>query len=77
MDMLIGLHSIPFKSKHWYSGIKWRILDVMLVNSWIIMSSRRHDDDSHSSTSHEKFRLFHFKSEIAKFLLAKPYIQMF
>ena len=77
MDMLIALHPIPFKSKRWYSRIIWRILDLMVINSWIIMNSHRRGYDSHSSTSHGKFRLFHFKSEIAKFLLTKPNIQIF
>jgi hypothetical protein len=77
MDMLIALHPIPFKSKRWYSRIIWRILDVMVINSWIVMNSRLRGDDNYSSTSHGKFRLFHFKSEIAKFLLTKPNIQIF
>ncbi|CAF4965160.1 unnamed protein product, partial [Rotaria sp. Silwood1] len=76
MDMLIALHPIPFKSKRWYSRIIWRILDVMIINSWIIMKSRLRGDDSYSSASHGKFRLFHFKSEIAKFLLTKPNLQI-
>ena len=41
------------------------------------MNFRRHGDDNHSPTSHGKSRLFHFKSEIANFLLTKPSIQMF
>jgi hypothetical protein len=49
----------------------------MVINSWIIMNSRLRGDDSYSSTSHGKFRLFHFKSEIAKFLLTKLNIQIF
>ncbi|CAF2857121.1 unnamed protein product [Rotaria sp. Silwood2] len=76
MDMLIAFHPIPFKSKRWYSRIIWRILDVMIINSWIIRNSRLCGDDSYSSASHGKFRLFHFKSEIAKFLLTKPNLQI-
>ncbi|CAF4529699.1 unnamed protein product, partial [Rotaria sp. Silwood2] len=41
------------------------------------MNSRLCGDDSYRFTSHEKFRLFHFKSEIAKFLLTKPNLQIF
>ncbi|CAF1049660.1 unnamed protein product [Rotaria sordida] len=41
------------------------------------MNSRLSGDDRYSSTSHGKFRLFHFKSEIAKFLLTKLNIQIF
>jgi hypothetical protein len=73
MDMLVALHLIPFKSKRWYMRIIWRIFDLMVINSWILMNSRR--DGSHGSTSHGTFRLYHFKSEIAKFLLRKPMIQ--
>ena len=76
MDMLLALHPIPFKSKRWYSRIIWRILDVMVINSWIIMNSRLGGDDRYSSTSHGKFRLFYFKNQIAKFLLTKPNIQI-
>ena len=74
MDMLIALHPIPFKSKRWYSRIIWRILDLMVINSWIIVNSRLSADENYSSTSHGKFRLFHFRCEIAKFLLTKPNI---
>ncbi|CAF0921067.1 unnamed protein product [Didymodactylos carnosus] len=73
MDMLVALHPIPFKSKRWYMRIIWRIFDLMVINSWIMMNSRR--GDSHGSTSHGTFRLYHFKSEIAKFLLRKSTIQ--
>ena len=49
----------------------------MVINSWIIVNSRLIADENYSSTSHGKFRLIHFKSEIAKFLLTKPNIQIF
>ena len=77
MNMLIALHPILFKSKRWYSRIIWRILDLMVINSWIIVNSCLSGDENYSSTSHGKFTLFHFKSEIAKFLLIKPHIQIF
>ena len=77
MDMLIALYPILFKFRRWYSIIIWRILDSMVINSWIIVNSRLSGDENYSSTSHGKFRLFHFKSEIAKFLLTKPNIQIF
>ena len=74
LDMLVALHPIPFKSKCWYTRIIWRIFDLMAINSWILMKSRR-GDNSRDSTSHGSFRLFHFKSEIAKCLLRKPKLQ--
>ena len=74
MDILIVLHSIPFKSKRWYSRVTWRTLDLMAINSWIIVNSRLSSDENYSFTSHRKLRLFHFKSEIAKFLLTKSNI---
>ncbi|CAM2704456.1 unnamed protein product [Rotaria socialis] len=40
-------------------------------------NSRLCGHNSYSSASHGKFRLFHFKSEIAKFLLTKPNLQIF
>ena len=48
----------------------------MIINYWIIVNFRLNDDENYNSTSHGKFRLFHFKSEIAKFLLTKPNIQI-
>ena len=54
MDMLVVLHSIPFKSKLWYMRIIWRIFDLIVINSRILMNSRR--DDSYGSTSHGTFR---------------------
>ena len=77
IDMLIGLHPIPFKSKLWYSRIIWRILGLMVIDSWIIVNSRLSVDETYSSASRGKLRLFHFKSEIAKFLLTKSNIQIF
>lgn len=49
----------------------------MIINSWIIRNSRFGGEYNCSSASHGKFRLFHFKSEIAKFLLTKPNLQTF
>ena len=47
----------------------------MIINSWILMKSRGHGDNI-NMTSSGAFRLFHFKSEIAKILLSKPKFQM-
>ena len=74
LDMLVVLHPTPFKSKRWYTGIIWGIFDLIAINSWILMKSRR-GDSSHDSPNHGYFRLFHFKSEIAKCLLRKPKLQ--
>jgi hypothetical protein len=74
MDMLVALHPIPFRSKRWYMRIIWRIFDLMIINSWIIMKARS-GADSYGITSNGSFRLFHFKLGIAKFLLKKPKIQ--
>ena len=43
----------------------------MIINSWILMNYSRRSGN-HSGTSHGSFRLFHFKSEIAKVLLKAP-----
>ncbi|CAF1297613.1 unnamed protein product [Rotaria magnacalcarata] len=74
LDMLVVLHQIPFKSKRWYTRTIWRIFDLMAINSWILMNSRR-GDNSRDLTSHGSFRLFHFKSETAKCLSRKPKLQ--
>ena len=77
MDMLIALRPILFKSKRRYFRIVWRILDLMVISSSIIANFRLSSDENYySSTSHGKFRLFHFKAEIAKFLLTKLNIQI-
>ena len=70
MDTLVALHPIPFRSKRLYFRMIWRILDIMIINSWIIMNSCR------NGTNHRSFRLFHFKSEVARFLLQKPKLQV-
>ena len=70
MDMLVALHPIPFRSKRWHFRVIWRILDIMIINSWIIMNSCR------NGTNRRSFRLLHFKSEVARYLLQKPKLQM-
>ena len=70
MDMLVALHLILFRSKRWYFRIILRILDIMIINSWITMNSCR------NGTNHRSFRLFHFKSEVARFPLQKTKLQV-
>ena len=65
LDMLVVLHPIPFRSKKWYIRIVWRVFDLMVINSWILMKSGGNGDNI-STPSSGAFRLFHFKSEIAK-----------
>jgi hypothetical protein len=71
LDTLVAMHPIPFKSKRWYTRIIWRIFDLMVINSWILMNYGRRSGN-YGGTSHGSFRLFHFKSEIAKILLKRP-----
>lgn len=68
LDMLVALHSITFKSKRWYTRIVWRLFDLMVINSWIIMKNHRGDLEDRA-TSHSSFRLFYFKLQIAQYLL--------
>jgi hypothetical protein len=75
LDMLVALHPIPFRSKRWYTRIVWRIFDLMIINAWIIMNTHRHGNIHDATGGHGSFRLFHFKLEIAKFLLQKPMLQ--
>ena len=70
LDMLVSMHPIPFKSKRWYTRIIWRIFDLMIINSWILMKHGGHAVQ-YGGTSQGSFRLFHFKSEIAKVLLKR------
>ena len=71
LDMLVALHPIPFRSKKWYIRIVWRIFDLMVINSWILMKNGGSPNNIGTKSS-GVFRLFHFKSEIAKILLHRP-----
>ena len=75
LDMLLALHPIPFRSKRWYTRIIWRLFDLMIINSWILMNVHGNDNSDDAVGGHGSFRLFHFKLEIAKFLLKSPVIQ--
>ena len=76
LDMLVALHPILFRSKRWYTRIIWRIFDLMIINSWIIMKHYRSSDgDEGAATSFGPFRLFYFKPEIAKYLLRTTKVQ--
>jgi hypothetical protein len=75
LDMLLALHPIPFRSKRWYTRVIWRLFDLMIINSWILMNVHRNGKSDDAVGGHGSFRLFHFKLEIAKFLLKSPVIQ--
>lgn len=75
LDQLVAQHPIPFRSKKWYMRIVWRMFDLMVINSWILMKSRGGGDNVGTKSS-GVFRLFHFKSEIAKILLHKAKFQI-
>ncbi|CAF3043524.1 unnamed protein product [Rotaria sp. Silwood2] len=73
LDMMISLHPIPFRSKKWYTRIIWRIFDLIIINSWILLNQIRGTrKEINGPGNWRKFRLFHFKTEVAKFLLQKP-----
>lgn len=71
LDMLVALHPIPFRSKRWYIRIIWRLFDLMVINSWIIMR-KQYGNLNDEATSQGPFRLFHFKLQIAQYLLQSP-----
>ena len=75
LDMLVALHPIPFRSKKWYTRIIWRIFDLMVVNSWILINNIYRDRAETTNPGNwRKFRLFNFKNQIAKYLLQKPQV---
>ncbi|CAF3484370.1 unnamed protein product [Rotaria socialis] len=39
LGMMVALHPIQFRSKKWYTIIIWRIFDLMVINSWILMKN--------------------------------------
>lgn len=67
VDMLCALHPIPFRSKKWYIRIVWRILDLMVINAWVLWKHM-----SNSNSNWRQNRLFYFKMAIAKMMLSQP-----
>ena len=76
LGMMVALHPIAFRSKKWYTRIIWRIFDLIIINSWILLNQIRGTRKEIDGPGNwRKFRLFHFKTEVAKFLLQKPHLQ--
>ena len=65
MNMLCSLHPIPFKSEKWYMPIAMRLIDLMIINSWIVWKYMLNTDDQNPRST----RLFYFKMAIANTML--------
>ncbi|CAF3880631.1 unnamed protein product [Rotaria sp. Silwood1] len=52
-------------SKKWYMRIAWRILDLMVINAWVLWKHMLPDDQR----SWRRSRLFYFKMDIANIML--------
>jgi hypothetical protein len=65
VDMMISLHPISFRSKNCYMRIIWRIFDLIVLNSWILMNYLSHDRrESEDPGNWRNFRVFNFNCQI-------------
>ncbi|CAF5103451.1 unnamed protein product [Rotaria sp. Silwood1] len=55
-------------SKKWYMRIAWRILDLMVINAWVLWKHMLPDDQR----SWRRSRLFYFKIDKANIMLQEP-----
>lgn len=68
MDMLIELYRTPFKTRRWYLKIVMHIVDMCIVNGWLLY--RRHATQKDVAES-EQLTLVAFRSRVAGGLLQR------
>jgi len=56
-DMLVELNRLPTKSKRWYMGLIGYMIDLALVNSWLLYRHHAKSLGEESSYSSKGFRL--------------------
>ena len=54
-DMLVALYRTPLKSRRWYLGIFAQILDICVINAWLLY---RRDVDSTGRKRYDKLKTF-------------------
>ena len=59
-DMIVSLHPINIRSKHWYRRVIWRMFDLIISNAWLLYRK----DNGYSTT------LFDFKFHLSLTLLS-------
>ncbi|XP_072144446.1 piggyBac transposable element-derived protein 2-like [Dermacentor andersoni] len=62
MDMLVALYRINLRSKKWYRRLFFHLLDVVIVNCWLLY---RRDSTAAKVPRNQQMTLLHFKAEIA------------
>lgn len=62
LDSHLGRHSIRIKSKKWYFRLFYHLLDLAVINAWILYKQIQHKKDPSSKALNQK----HFRLEIAK-----------
>ena len=69
-DMLLELYRINFKSKKWYMHIFYYLLDLSVVNAWLLYHRMMSQ-----STSNNILHLCNFKEEISDGLIKQAAIK--
>lgn len=65
VDSLIALYRIKIRSKKWYHRIMFHLLDLTVVNAWLLY---KRDCLSHSVSPGRQYSLLKFKTDIASCL---------
>jgi len=65
VDSLIALYRIKIRSKKWYHRIMFHLLDLTVVNAWLLY---KRDCSSHSIRPKRQYTLLEFKTDIASCL---------
>lgn len=64
LDSLIGKHKIKMRTRKWYMRLFYHLLDVMLINSWLLY--KRNEQQRQTNSCFKKLR--EFRLEVAKAL---------
>ncbi|GFT17592.1 chimeric ERCC6-PGBD3 protein [Nephila pilipes] len=73
LDSIIARHKILMRSKKWYMRIFFHLLDLVIVNAWLL--HKRVETDKKSENKKYLMNLQEFKSEVASCLCKMGYKQ--
>ena len=68
LDSLLGLYKTRMKSKKWYHKIFFHLMDMTVINAWLLYRRCRNDNN---------IRLLDFKISVAEALCRSGTFQMF
>jgi len=71
IDSLIGLYRNRVRSKKWYHRLWFHIMDLTLVNSWLLYKRTFTEQNKDGTSSALPMPLLDFKNEVARSLLRK------